>query len=184
MKPGFKTIIAGVLVFLAGVIVLPLCVVLPLILGHSHNLQFKVPGSAEANIENPGRYYLWNDYQTVFNGRSYNRSEKIPDGMEIQIKDADGQPLQFFSDTSTSESGGGSSKNSIGYVQVEHPGKLEIQVSGGDGERIFSFSKSNLLKMFGIIMGGVGFSMLVGIIGIGLVIWGILKLVRASKTSS
>jgi hypothetical protein len=97
-----------------------------------------VPGSVAASVEKPGRYYLWNDFRTVYEGRSYNRSEGIPDGIEIRVHDAEGQSLEFVGDKSISSSSGSSSRNSIGYVQVGSPGQLKIEVSGGNEDRIFS----------------------------------------------
>jgi hypothetical protein len=181
MKPGIKTIVAGGVMFLMGAFVVPLLFILPLILEHDQDAQFKAPGSIEVTAKKPGRYYLWNDYRTVYNGKSYDRSESIPDGLEIQIRAADGHELQFVSHGSISTSGGSSAKKSIGYVGVEHPGKVTVQVTGGSEDRILSFSQSGLLRMFGLILGGFGLSMIVAIGGIGLIIWGILKLVRANR---
>jgi hypothetical protein len=181
MKPGIKTIIAGGVMFLVGAFVVPLLFILPLILEHEQAAQFKAPGSIEVAVKKPGRYYLWNDYQAVYNGKSYNRSESIPDGLEIRIRDADGHELQIVSDGSISTSGGSSAKKSIGYVGVEHPGKVTVQVTGGSEDRIFSFSQSGLLRIFGLILGGFGLSVIVAVGGIGLVIWGSVKLVRANR---
>lgn len=181
MKPGVKTIITGSVTFLIGAFVVPLLFVLPLFLRHQHEAQLKAPGSIEVAINKSGRYYLWNDYRTVYNGKSYDRSEQVPDGLEIHIQDAQGRQLQFVSDASISSSSGTSAKKSIGYVDIEHPGKVTVQVSGGSEERIFSFSQSGLLVMFGLIVGGFGLSMIVAIAGLGLIVWGIVKLVRVNR---
>lgn len=184
MKPGIKTIIAGVVLFIFGAFLVPLLIILPIILEKSKAVQFKVPGTQEVKIEKPGRYYLWNDFQTVYDGKSYNRSKSIPDGMEIKIQDSAGTLLDFVSDTSISSSDNGSSKNSIGYVEVENIGQIKVDVSGGDEERIFSFGRSGLLKMFVLILGGVGLSILVSMGGVGIGIWGIVKLVKSNKKGS
>ena len=68
MKRGIKTIIAGVVIFVFGAFVVPLLFIFPLIFGKSNEVQFKVPGTFEANAEKPGRYYLWNDFQTIYDG--------------------------------------------------------------------------------------------------------------------
>jgi hypothetical protein len=176
MKRGLKTTIAGVVVLLVGAFVIPLAFFLPVALGNSHDFQFKAPGSAETMVNEPGRYYLWNDFRTVYEGKSYDRSPAIPDGVEIQIRDAMGRQLQFVSDTSISMTSGGSSKKSIGYVEIAAPGKVKILLTGGNEERIFSFSQSGLLKLFGLIAGGVGLSLVVCTVGLGLIIWGVVKL--------
>jgi len=48
------------------------------VLQHGHEVQSKVPGTQEVIIEKPGRYYLWNDFRTVYAGKSYDQSEHIP----------------------------------------------------------------------------------------------------------
>jgi len=63
-------------------------------------------------------------------------------------------------------------------VEIAGPGKLEIEVTGGD-ERILSFAPSNLLKIFGLILVAVGSTAVVAIGGIGIGVWGIIKLVRS-----
>ena len=181
MKPGVKTIIAGAVLFLAGVAIVPALLVLAL-LQHSPETQFKVPGTVEVNVPAAGRYYLWNDFQTVYEGQNYDKSKSIPDGMEIRIRDANHQELQFVNDRSTSVSGGSASKQSIGYVEIEHPGKVEIVVTGGNETRIFSFSQFRFLKMFGLIFGGAGLAIVTGLTGFGLIIYGVVKLVRSNKS--
>jgi hypothetical protein len=185
MKRGIKTIIAGVVLFVLGAFVIPLLcgflVVLPLFLGSSNEVQFKIPGTAEATVEKPGRYYVWNDYRTFYQGKNYDRSERIPDGVEIRIHDSKGGLLEFVGSTAISSTAGSSSKNSIGYVDIERPGKVSIEVSGGNEERVFSFAQSGILKLFGSILGAFGLSMLVAIAGFGITIWGIVKMVKAEK---
>ena|SRR6185312_15855960 len=179
MKRGIKTIIAGV-IFLVVAFVVPFLFILPLLMEHQNENQFKVPGSIQVTVEKPGRYYLWNDFRTVYKGQSFNRSEHIPDGLNIHIADSGGHPFNFLSDTSISSTNGASAKNSVGYVEIEHPGKITVQVSGNTEERIFSFSKSGLLKVFLFIVGGFGASAVFGLAGLGLIIWGIVKFVRKS----
>jgi hypothetical protein len=180
MKRGIKTMIVGGVLFILGAVVVPILFILPLIFGKSNEVQFTVPGTFETKVERPGRYYLWNDFQTFYNGKSYNRSESIPDGMEIKVWNSDGTQLHLVSDFSTSTSNGSSSAKSIGYVEIENPGKVKIEVTGGD-ERILSFGPSNVFKIFGLILGAFGASALVGISGLAIGIWGIIKLVKSNK---
>ena len=181
MKPGILTLITGVALFVLGAFIFPVLVVLPLILGKSSAVQFKVPGIIEVPVEVPGRYYLWNDFEIVYKGKSYDRSKSIPDGMEIRIWNTNGDLLEFVSDSSISSSGDAGGSNSIGYVTVQSPGKVRIEIVGGNEERIFSFSRSRFLAIFSRIAGGLSLSMLVGLGGIGMIVWGIVKLVRTSK---
>lgn len=153
--------------------------VLPLILGKSNEVRFKAPGSVEAVVQVPGRYYIWNDYQTMFEGKSYQRSKSLPDGTQIQIRNPQGGLLPFVGDTSISSSRGSSAENSVGYVEIVSPGKVKIEITGGNEERIFSFSQSRILKIFGLVAAGLILSMIVGLLGIGIIVWGIIKTARS-----
>lgn len=179
MRRGLKTTITGGLLFLLGGFVVPLLLVLVVVSHHEPETQFKVPGQTEVMVKEPGRYYLWHDYQTVYQGRNYTQSGDIPDGLTIQVHDANGRELPFVSDRSISSSNNGSTRKSIGYVAVAQPETLTVQVSGSAQDLIFSFSQFRLLRLFGLIFGGVGLSILVGLGGLGLMVWGIVKLVRA-----
>ena len=172
---------AGIVLFVVGAFVVPIAFLFPLILNNSDERQFIIPGTTKVEIQKPGRYYLWNDFQTVFDGKSYNRSKSIPDGLEIAIMNEEGKDLQFTSETSISSSSGSSSKNSIGFVEVSNPSSLTVSVSGGSDERVFSFSESGILKLLGLIFGGFGLSILLALAGVGISILGIIKLVMNNK---
>lgn len=179
MKRGSGTIIAGAVLFVAGAFVVPAALVIPLILNQTRAKQFLVPGSVEISAETPGRYYLWNDFRTVFNGRTYQSPEELPGGLEITITDGGGR-LTFVSDGSTTSSNGASSKRSIGYVEVTTPGKLTVAVTGNADQRVFSFARSEIMKILGLILGGIGAS---GITALGGIILAILGIVRLSRNS-
>ena len=151
--------IAGAVLFILGTVIVPVLFILPLIFGKSDEVQFIVPGTFEAKTEKPGRYYLWNDFQTFYDGKSYNRSERIPDGMEIRIWNSDGTQLHLVSDPSISSSNGNSAAKSIGFVEIEKPGKVKIAVTGGD-QRVLSFAPSKVFKIAGLILGAFGASAL------------------------
>ncbi|WOO43237.1 hypothetical protein [Rubellicoccus peritrichatus] len=180
MKKGLKTLISGIVIFIVGAFVAPLAVIIPVILAldDSDKRQFIIPGEHQFEIEKPARYYLWNDYQTIFDGKSYNRSESLPDGLQISIKDEAGEELKFTSNTMMSSSTGSSTKNTIGYVEVTAPGTLTIRVTGDSDARVFSFSEFSVLKIVGLAFGAFGIGMLIAVAGIGLSIWGIVKLVK------
>lgn len=178
MKRGLGTIIAGAVLFIAGAFVIPAAILVPLILNQSKAQQFLVPGSVEIMAREPGRYYLWNDYQTIFNGRTYNSPEDLPGGLEIEVMNDRGNRLAFISDGSTTSSNGSSSKKSIGYVEVPSPGRLFVSVSGNADQRVFSFAPSKIMKVLGLILGGTGVSALTALAGIVLSILGIVRLSR------
>ena len=183
-KAGRIRIIAGICIFLTGTVIIPLGIILSLIFNDSNEKQFKVPSSTQYTIGEPGRYYLWNEYQIIFEGLSYNRSESIPDGMQITIHNrATGERYNFISDTSISSSGGSNAKNSVGYIEVQYPGNILIEIAGGNEERIFSFSQFRLWKIFGSIFGGIGLAILICLAGGGLIVWGIIAMSTSSTAN-
>ncbi len=123
-------------------------------------------------------------FSDCFEGKSYSRSESIPDGLEFEITGEDGATLSLQSDPSITSSSGSSSKSSIGYVELENPTRLTVSVVGDTEPRVFSFSQSDLLEFFGLIVVGFGLSTLIAISGLGLSIWGIVKLVKDQKGES
>lgn len=173
-----KKIVFGIILFILGAIIIPLAIVLTVVSNLPGNKQFKVPGIARVIIDEPGRYYLWNDYQTLFEGKSYNRSERVPDGVEIKIKDADtGETFDFVTSLTMSSSNGSSSKNSVGYIDVQNAADISIEIAGLNNERIFSFSQFRLLKLIGLILAGGLLSTVFALSGIGITIWGIVSLI-------
>jgi len=179
MRKGSKTLIVGIAVFLTGALVVPLAFVWPILQEDYSGRQFLIPGSVEVEVAEPGRYYLWNDFQTVYEGKSYNRSKRIPDGLEITVATGDGETLPFESDASITASIGGSSRSSIGYVDVNAADRLTVAVEGGSDRQVFSFSRSGLAKVFGMVFAGFGISLLLILGGIAISIWGLVKIAKS-----
>ena len=178
MRKGLKTLIAGIVLVLLGLFVIPAVILLAIFLPDHEDLSFQVPGQVEISVEEPGNYYLWNDYVTFFEGKSYRRSEEIPDGLAIGVQGEDGKEVVFHRNSSVTLDFGDRQQRSVGYVSVADPGTLLISVSGNFEPRIFSFSRSRLFMFFGLIFGGVGASILLSILGVGVSIWGVVKLAK------
>lgn len=179
MKRGFGTIVTGVVLFVAGILVGPGFMIFTLMLNRQAPRQFLVPGSVEVVVEKPGRYYLWNNHQTIFEGRTYDTSESLPGGLEMTISDERGQKIPLIPDGSVSSQNGAMSKSSIGYVEVTTPGRLDVLVEGNADERVFSFAPADSMKMLALIFGGMGAFMLLAISGIVVGIIGIVRMASA-----
>lgn len=182
MKPGVKTITAGTLLFVLGVIVFPLYFILSFLSKDNEWVQFVVPGSAEIQAVESNRYYLWNDYKTVFKGRNYNHSENLPAGLEIKVVDIDtGKQVPFFTDQSISENRQKTSSKSVGYIDTHAPTRLKIIVSNIKGPRIFSFSQSSLVKIMDFVLRLFACAMLFGFAGAIITVPGIVKLIKSNR---
>ncbi len=184
MKPGTKIIIAGGVLTFIGALVVPLMLVLPLFGIDTGHTRFQVPGSTRVEVKTPGRYYLWNDYQTIFEGKSYNRSQSLPDGLVIRIFRAEnGRRLEFVTKTNISSSSGSRAKNTIGYIELAQPGTVAIEVSGKGEERVFSFSRSIIKTVLMRIFGGGAVAVTGGLLGLALILWGIVRRSQAGAIS-
>lgn len=184
MKPGLIQIIAGVILLSIGAICVPLMIVLTLVRDSVDLVEFEVPGSAIAFIETPGRYYLWHDYQTMYDGRPYNTPAELPNGLTIEITGKGGTQLDFVSATNTSFTSNGRARQSIGYVDLSDAGQVTINVSGESEPRIFSFSPFSLGRFASLVVKGILIVAAAALSAMGLIIWGIVKLANAPRKSS
>lgn len=150
MKKGIPLIITGGILFALGSFVIPIIASIYLITStidkkmfEIHPPSFQLSTQTVFTAEEPGRYYLWNDYQTIYNGHSYNLDKELPNGIEFKFTDKDsGKPFVFKGYTGMSESCMGSSRVTIGYINVTNACSIIIDISGNSEDRIFSFSRS------------------------------------------
>lgn len=183
MKSGTRLIITGVLLSIIGMVVIPVVAVFFFISSESDSseTQFLIPGEKEFTVDEPGRYYLWNDHLTIFEGESYNRAETIPDGIKIRIESSSGEELPFTTSMNLSIGSGSTSKNSIGYVEIETPEKISVQVTDSEEVRVFSFSESGFAGLF---LGVIGICLSSGILFIAGMVFGIMGIVKLSNSNT
>jgi len=179
VKKGIKPLSIGVLVLVIGIALIPL-IVLKVIKSTPEPQQFLVPGKVEVSVSEPGKYYLWNDHQTFYEGKFYNSGDTLPN-VEFYVTDETGKRLSVKKDASTTIDLGETSKKSIGYIDVENSEMLTIGVEGEFNERVFSFSENHALRIIGAIMGGFVCAGILLFVGLALVIWGVIALVLSSK---
>lgn len=177
MKPGLRPLIIGVVLLIAACI-LPFLFLIPLFKGDSLNVQFAVPGDIEVPIEEPGRYHLWHDYQTVFEGTTIRKDPALPDGFTISIQDADGKPLDLTSHMNTNVQIMGTSKQSIGSIDITAPTTVRILVTGDPTGHVFSFGES---RIGSIILTAVVTVLCAGLLAAGGLTFAILGIVRLVK---
>jgi hypothetical protein len=178
MKPGIKPLIAGVALVVIGAFVVPASIILPLLLSDADGVQFLAPGRAECLVEAPARYYLWHDYQTVFEGTTYDRAVAIPDGLTISVSPSEGKALAIISSGSMSMTSGSEASQSIGYVDIPEAGIWTVEVAGDADSFVVSFAESKLLQMFGIIFVAAAVCLLLGGAGVIFVVIGIARLAQ------
>lgn len=187
MKKPVKLLITGIALFVVGGIILP-CVLMVLIFiplfTADPNIEFLIPGSIEINVEEAGRYYVWNEYETIYEGKTYSKPKDLPDNLEISMQKKDGSlQLDFMGDHSIYMSSGSSSRKSIGYFQITEAGDYILDVQGETDSRVFSFGRSHLdlFRFLLLIFIGGPVGLLSAFVGFILVIVAIIKMVQSKK---
>lgn len=190
MKKPIQLLISGIILFVGGIIAYVLVVLFSFILAllplwtGDPDIQFLIPGTVEVKVEEEGKYYLWHDYQTVYQGKTYSKPEEVPDNLTISLKTKDGSlHFNIIGKTSITMSFNSTSKKSIGYFNITHPGDYILEVQGESEPRVFSFGQLDFdfalifLTMF--IVGPVCF--LISLVGFVLAVIGTVKMVKAKR---
>ncbi|MEQ1906999.1 MAG: hypothetical protein ABL888_22635 [Pirellulaceae bacterium] len=68
--------------------------------GDSLDPQSKVPGSVSAEIDVPGRYYVWDNHRTKFDGQRVQYPADWPDDATVAVYDINEAELAFVPDAS------------------------------------------------------------------------------------
>lgn len=189
MKNHTKQIISGILLFILGGIIVPALffgTIFLFLLTEKPVARFIIPAEIEVIIEKEGRYYLWNDYQTVFENRTYSMSKELPNGLEISLREkTNDNVVEFTEDQSIISSTANSRKIAIGYYEIKQPAKYILSVSGKTEPRVFSLGTSFFnANLFIIALIVFPLEMLMGIGGFVLIVIGIINLVKAGKQNN
>ena len=169
-------LLLGIILLLVGGLAIPAGILIPALEAPNEEVIFETPGTASLDVHSPGRFYLWHDYRTLHDGRQVVRDEHLPDGMSFSVTRADGSTLPLQSRAGITTEMSGSASRSIGYVDVEQPGTLRVDVRGGDEQmRVMSFERAQ----FKLFASAVGWSLLslavLGTAGIVLIVLGIVR---------
>jgi uncharacterized membrane protein len=137
--------------------------------------RFVVPGSHVITVEKAGKQVIWNDYRTVFQGRSYSASEQLPDGLHIRVTEAaTGKDVDIEPDRGASSKTSAAERVSIASFEAV-PGRYTIAVEGNFPPRVFSVGPSFLLQLFGTIALAVAAMFLGFAVALALAIWTFLR---------
>lgn len=183
MKLHMKQIISGITLFILGGIIIPtvFCIIaFTYVLTNKPLAKFIIPGQVTVTITNQGRYYLWNDHQTIFDGKTYSSPEELPAGLDISLLEKqNGGAVRFIPDPSITSSNNNSHKISVGYFEVNESGAYVLSILGKSEPRVCSFGKSTLtLRTVLIFLGTSCVSGVMGITGFVLVLIGIINLIK------
>jgi hypothetical protein len=140
------------LIVITGLAVVPVSMVLPILMLPKPE-QFTVPGAKDFYLSAPGKYVLWHETETIFQGRAYS-GKKLPDGLLMQLSNtATRAVIPLVPDQSTTMTSGSNTRRSIATFTVSAPGPHVLSVEGQATPMVFSFGKSewgNLIWSLGI----------------------------------
>ncbi|MGI6240494.1 MAG: hypothetical protein ACOYJW_00970 [Candidatus Omnitrophota bacterium] len=186
MKNGAKKAIGGgILFFVAGII--PFAFVIPIFF-HGERPVLRAPGTIEISIKKPGKYVVWNNYNTTFEGNTYFFGKELPGGLSFSLNEKfSGTTIPFQTSSGTTVTIGEEEKVSVGYFKVTNAGQYKLTITGDAGNRIFSFEKSmleNVGNFFLALIGGIVLAIILLVVAVVFIIQGIIELGRESKTSN
>lgn len=147
--------------------------------------QFVAPGEIEVSFDQPGHYILWYQYQATFEGERYRFSPEIPPGLEVAMEEVDAgaaaQWIAFGDEMDFTIEMSDVGRKHTGVFQVDIPGTYHLVVAGEFEPRVFSIATTPMDEL----IGGVGTlfvaAVLVGLIGLGLLILGIVVLLKGRQ---
>ena len=147
--------VAGVLFIFCG-LGSPVLFVAFLLTSFGSGQQFQVPGATTIDVSKPGTYVLWYNHATFFEGRAYNFSDSLPNGLHVRIEErATGREVPMTQGLGGSESSGSEKRSSVGDFEAARPGSYRIEVTGDFEQRVFSVRRSlmsrTLLGIVGLI---------------------------------
>lgn len=131
--------------------------------------QFLAPGRHTVDATEAGKYIVWNEYRTVFQGRSYESSKKLPAAVQITVFDiVRERALDVSPALGASSQTGATERVSVAQFTVEHPGPLEVAVAGSFEPRVLAVGPDVLPGILGVVFGSlalvfVGYGLAIGI---------------------
>ena len=154
-----------------------------LVTGTALDPQTKVPGKVVAEIDTPGRYYLWDNHWTTFDGERVQHAADFPETAKILAHDASGAQLEFVQDASQNWSIGNNGKTSIGYIDIASPTTIHFDIEDIGRERIVTVSDATMKQELWSRLGGLGIGLIMGLVGVPIGLFGLLFRRRVETTT-
>ncbi|QDV25007.1 hypothetical protein [Aureliella helgolandensis] len=172
---GFALFIVGMAVFAYTLV--------PLISGAALDSQTKVPGTVTAEIAAAGRYYVWDNHWTTFDGERLKYAADRPQNAMVVVRDVNGVELEFVPDASQNWSIGNNEKTSIGYVDVPTATTLQLNIADTGRDRIVTVSNRTMKQELWSRLGGFAVAVALGAVGIPICVVGLLVRHRSSNAA-
>jgi len=124
--------------------------------------RFLAPGVGAVEIRAPGRYVVWHEHRTVYEGRSFDLPPRLPHGVRLAVSAPDGVELRT-EPTSMTERWGSVERAAIVAFDAPAPGRYVVAVRGDAQPFVLAVSDEFLWPMLKAIAAAIA----AAVIGIG-----------------
>jgi len=153
-----------------------------LVLTWEEGTQFLAPGRQALTLDT-GEHVVWNDYVTVFEGRSYQSSKDLPDGVQITVTDGGGAGIALRRASGSTYKGLSTEQVSVMKFDIARPGRYEIAVRGDFQPRVFSVGPDHSGALLWTILGSIALVFLGLGTGIGIAAWVFIQREQAREAA-
>ena len=153
-----------------------------LVLTWEEGTQFVVPGRQALEL-NPGKHVVWNDHVTVFEGRSYQSSKELPDGVQVTVTDGGGASVVLRRASGATYKGSNTERVAVMKFEIARPGRYEIAVRGDLQPRVFSVGPDHTGALLWTIFGAIALAFLGLGTGIGIAAWVFIQREQAREAA-
>ena len=134
-------------------------------------LRFLAPGAGTLEIEEPGRYTVWNEYRGTFQNRTYRAEPELPEGVRFTILAPGGRVLPLKPAGEESWNEGDVQRRAIGEFTAPTAGRYSIVVEGSFPPRVIAVGADFVGRIVGVVL-GAGAALLLGIgAGVGVIVY-------------
>ena len=131
-----------------------------------------IPDDSAFTITKTGRYTLWSQVESSFQGKLMTFPTGLPPGVTIAVTKPDGSivPLESQWPTTHKETGDGAFQVGIGTITFDSPGSYHLTTQGLQEKRALYLDQSDMRYFFLKVL----LAMLIPAVFVGCLIWGIL----------
>ncbi len=145
------------------------------VLKNDEGAQFLAPARHVLELR-PGRYVVWNDHVTIFEGRSYDESKKLPPGVQITVTEVSGsRSVPVRKSVNATFKGSTTERTAVVEFDVARQGRYEIAMLGDFPPRVFSMGPDTVRTLLWSIFGAIALVFLGFGAGIGIGAWAFIR---------
>ena len=134
--------VIGAALMMGAAIGAPVYLIWTLVSLMSSGEQFRAPGVNRFHLNKPGKYILWHDYRTVFDGRRYSVEQELPDGVVFTVtNDETHESVHIEASGGAHEQSGSSERADVCSFRIDAPGWFVVKIQGLPSLRIFTLRR-------------------------------------------